>query len=125
MSMERCYRQNPVRRAMFARLVSELLFNPVRGWRTIRALKAYREAQEHLRRLPTEGDVETAQYALACERANVGREVMAAVVAEWMEEKPLTVLRRFGQPGTLDLLHACRARGSAWRRCRTIRRTGS
>jgi FMN phosphatase YigB (HAD superfamily) len=105
------YRQGPVRRAMFARLASELLINPVRGWRTMRALKAYRDAQEHLRRWPAGGDVATAQYALACERASVDRESMAACVAEWMEQKPLTVLPRFGQPGMLGVLHTCRAQG--------------
>ena len=35
------YRQSPVRRAIFASLLSELLINPVQAWGTIRALLAY------------------------------------------------------------------------------------
>ena len=45
--------------------------------------------------MPADDDVATAQYALACRRANVDQEMMAACVAKWMDEKPLTLLRRF------------------------------
>lgn len=104
------YRQGPLRRAMLLRLVRRHLFRPSEGWRTLRALSAYRHAQESLR---DEGacDVAAAQIARACERTNIDRGALVACVERWMEQEPLPILRRFRHPGVVEFLQACRDRG--------------
>jgi FMN phosphatase YigB (HAD superfamily) len=105
------YRQGPLRRAMLVRLLGKHMAHPVRGWRTIRVLRAYRRAQETLRADPTLGDVAVAQLRLTCERTNVNQDSVVECVTRWMEHEPLAVLPRCLQPGILEFLHACKARG--------------
>ena len=105
------YRQGPLRRAMFLRLLKMLASRPVSGWQTIRVLSAYRHAQESLRGMRIEGDVATAQIRHACERTGVAPEAIADCVDHWMERQPLALLPRCIQPGILPFLEACRARG--------------
>ena len=105
------YRQKPLRRAILARLMALCAAHPLRGWQTIRVLHAYRRAQESLRVAPVAGDVAAAQISLACERTNVDRESLVQCVAQWMEQEPLPFLPRYVQPGALEFLRECRARG--------------
>ena len=105
------YRQSLLRRAMLVRLLAMLAARPVRGWRTIRVLRAYRRAQETLRRDAVSGDVAAAQIRLTCERTNVDREFVLQCVSRWMEHEPLAFLPRCVQPGVVKFLHACKARG--------------
>ena len=104
------YQQSPLRRAMLIRLLRSHLFRPHDGWRTLRALSAYRHAQEALR---DEGacDVATAQIARACERTDLEPGALVACVERWMEQEPLSMLRRFRHPGVVEFLQACRDRG--------------
>jgi HAD superfamily hydrolase (TIGR01549 family) len=104
------YRQGPLRRAMLVRLVRRHLFRPREGWRTLRALSAYRHAQEALR---DEGacDVAAAQIARACERTDIEPAALVACVERWMEQEPLPILQRFRHAGLVDFLQACRDRG--------------
>jgi FMN phosphatase YigB (HAD superfamily) len=104
------YRQGPLRRAMAIRLVSAHLGCPGVAWRTFSALRAFRQAQEHLRD-DTSGDVAAAQLRVACERSGLDRASVAACVERWMEREPLPLLARFVQPGLVEFLEACRARG--------------
>src|SRR5262245_48602239 len=62
------YRQGPLRSAMLVRLLREYAVRPVRGWQTVRVLRAYRQAQERLRAKSVMGDISGAQVALTCER---------------------------------------------------------
>ena len=103
------YRQAPLRRAMLLRLLAAHAVDPVKGWRTMTALQAYRRAQEHLR--GHNGDMAAAQMKLACERAGVDETFLAGCVERWMEQAPLALLARYIQPGLIDFLDACRARG--------------
>lgn len=105
------YRQEVLRRAMLVHLLRRHATHPVRGWRTARVLQAYRRAQEQLRATPVAHDVAGAQIRLACERAHVDRDVVVACVTQWMEREPLAFLPRCVQPGLLEFLRACRARG--------------
>ena len=104
------YRQGPLRRAMLIRLLTAHILRPGVAWRTFSALRAYRQAQEHLRD-DTSGDVAAAQLRLACERSRLDRASVAACVERWMEREPLSLLGRFVQPGLVEFLEACRARG--------------
>jgi HAD superfamily hydrolase (TIGR01509 family) len=104
------YRQAPVRRAMLLRLLRLTLRHPVKGWRTVRTLSAYRQAQEHLRR-DSSGDVAEAQIRVACERTSSDRASVTACVERWMEQEPLAILPRCAHAGLVEFLHACKARG--------------
>jgi HAD superfamily hydrolase (TIGR01549 family) len=105
------YRQFPVRCAMAWQLARRYWPRPAAGWRTARALRAYRHAQERLRRRGGDDGRPSKQLdeaaVLSGERADVIRD---AVVA-WMEEAPLSVLPRHVRPGIDDVLRRARARG--------------
>jgi FMN phosphatase YigB (HAD superfamily) len=103
------YRQAPLRRAMARRLLRAHLFHPGRGMQTIRALAAYRRAQEELRTEPGRDDLAEAQLCYAARSTGLARDTVAQHVAQWMETAPLELLPRFVQPGLEDLLHALRS----------------
>jgi FMN phosphatase YigB (HAD superfamily) len=104
------YRQDLLRRAMFLHLLRSHATHPVRGWRTARLLQAYRRAQEHLRAAAPR-DIASAQISLASRRARVDRDAVVACVTRWIEEEPLSFLPRCIQPGLVEFLRACKARG--------------
>ena len=108
------YRQEPLRRAMAQRLVRAHVARPLQGWRTMRALSAYRKAQEHLRAAridePPSLDLAEAQLRFACERSGVDAASMAQCVARWMDHEPLDLLAQHIQPGLIEFLDACRGR---------------
>jgi HAD superfamily hydrolase (TIGR01509 family) len=104
------YRQGPLRRAMLMRLLTAHMLRPGAGWRTFLALRAYRRAQEHLRE-DASGDVAAAQLRLACEHSRLDEASVSACVERWMEREPLSLLGRYVQPGLIEFLEACRARG--------------
>jgi FMN phosphatase YigB (HAD superfamily) len=105
------YRQGQLRRAMLVRLLATLASDPVRGWRTVRVLRAYRRAQEWLREAAVSGDVAAAQIRRTCERTDVDRAFVVRCVSRWMEQEPLAYLPGCAQPGVVEFLHACKARG--------------
>lgn len=104
------YRQGPVRRAMFARLITSHAFHPLTGWRTLRALSAYRHAQEALR---TEAccNVADAQIARTCDRTGLNRAEVVDVVERWMQQEPLSLLPQCRHEGLVEFLEACRRQG--------------
>jgi HAD superfamily hydrolase (TIGR01549 family) len=105
------YRQTPVRRAMLGRLLRSAVVSPSQGAQTVRILRAYRRAQEALRAGPVPGGVAAAQIRMACEQTKIDSATVVQCVTRWMEEEPLPFLGRWVQPGALELLHECRARG--------------
>jgi HAD superfamily hydrolase (TIGR01509 family) len=104
------YRQVPLRRAMLLRLVRTHLAHPVKGWRTIRTLSAYRRAQEDLRG-EMSGDMAEAQIRITCERTGSDRASVMDCVERWMEQEPLGLLPRCRHSGLVEFLRACKARG--------------
>ncbi len=106
------YRQAPLRRAMLLRLLGSYAMRPIEGWRAVRALSAYRQAQEALRD-EASTDVAEAQLARACARTSLDRAVVKECVERWMEREPLPMLGRFRRAGLVEFLTACRGRG--WR----------
>jgi putative hydrolase of the HAD superfamily len=104
------YRQGALRRVMLTHLLRSHLAHPVRGWRTMQVLRAYRHAQEHLRTGPPVGDIGAAQIARTCERAGVDRDTVMQVVSRWMEQEPLQFLPQCLQPGLVEFLHIAKQR---------------
>lgn len=104
------YRQAPLRRAMLFRLFGTYAMRPFEGWRTVRALSAYRHAQEALRDAATT-DAAEAQLARACARTDLDRAVVQQCVERWMEREPLPILGRFRYRGLVEFLEACRGQG--------------
>jgi FMN phosphatase YigB (HAD superfamily) len=102
------YRQRPLRLLMAAEL-GALAFRHPRGapavWRT---LSAYRKAQESLR--GREGAGAARQLELAAARARMSTDEVAAIVDEWMIERPLKHLARCRAHGLVDLLEFLTAR---------------
>jgi phosphoglycolate phosphatase/putative hydrolase of the HAD superfamily len=105
------YRQPPLRRAILLRLLAMMAVRPAHGWRTVRVLREYRRAQETLRLAAAETDIAEAQISLTCDRTHVDRRSVVDCVRRWMDEEPLALLPRYVQPGLLEFLRACKARG--------------
>lgn len=85
------YRQGPVRRYVAAVLLRYALVHPVSAWRTLRALRAYRQAQELLRAHETPGDAHQ-QAACAASQTGYSEAFVNACVHRWMEREPLPAL---------------------------------
>jgi HAD superfamily hydrolase (TIGR01509 family) len=106
------YRQGPVRRAMLWRLVRAYLGAPRAGIVSLRALRAYRRAQEALREGREEiPDLAAAQIQHACRASGVPGERIAACVARWIEDEPLALVARCRRDGVADFLRAAKGRG--------------
>ncbi len=106
------YRQGPVRASMALELLAAplLLRSIGRARRAWRAIGAYRRAQEELRgAADPRPDLARAQLRRAAERSGVPEAEVEAIVAEWMERRPLRHVRRFRRrdvPAFLDFLDA-------------------
>jgi HAD superfamily hydrolase (TIGR01509 family) len=105
------YEQGGLRRAMLVRLLAHAFTHPAGGVATVRALRAYRHAQELLRFAVVEGALGEAQIRLACERSGQASHAVAAVVDRWMHREPLDLLERFVMPGLRTLLETAKDRG--------------
>ena len=104
------YRQSPLRRAMFLRLLRMAAGHPIEGWQTFRTLQAYRHAQEHLRH-GCDGDIATAQIAFASKRAKTEPASVMTRVQRWMEQEPLSTLPSCAYAGLPEFLAACQGAG--------------
>lgn len=105
------YRNGPVRRTMLLRLARAHTLKPASGVRTMKALSAYRKAQETLRGSGFTGDVAFAQLDMAADRSGVDRAVVAAAVERWMEISPLDVVAASARPGLAEVLDELRRSG--------------
>ncbi|MGO9838177.1 MAG: HAD family hydrolase [Polyangiaceae bacterium] len=105
------YRQNALRRAMLLKLLKAVASDPGSTLVTFRALRAYRRAQESLREAGPQGLLASAQLRVASEQSGLAEDVVAHVVARWMEREPLSLLEGFVQPGLRALLSAACSRG--------------
>jgi decaprenyl-phosphate phosphoribosyltransferase len=105
------YRQSALRRSMLLRLVMEVARHPAAGVATLRALHAYRRAQEALRGVRVDGGLAEEQLRLASEYSGQTQPDVARIVARWMDHDPLALLRGLVDPALRDLLGAARSRG--------------
>lgn len=107
------YHQAPVRRAMLIKLAMATARSPKAGLRAIRAVAAYRWAQEAARVadvVPGE-NAAARQLRMAVGRCGLPEAELSATIARWMEQEPLTLLARYRHAGLVEFLDACRTRG--------------
>ena len=76
----------------------------------MRVLAAYRAAQEELRAGGWVGDIASAQIDVATERTGVPGERVGALVAEWMDTRPLDLVTSHARAGLVAMLDALRER---------------
>ena len=106
------YENAPLRRAMLYRLLQAHVADPLEGFRVLRALQSYREAQELLRKDSAGfGDIAAAQLRLASQLTQVGERKLALWVTRWMEQEPLPLLSTFMRKGTVELLQNAKRAG--------------
>jgi HAD superfamily hydrolase (TIGR01549 family) len=103
------YRQRPLRLRMAVDLGTLAFTRPFRAPSIWRALAEYRKAQETLR-TQRDGADAGRQIALAAERAGMTATDVAAVVDEWMIERPLKYLLECRAHGLVELLEFLRAK---------------
>jgi phosphoglycolate phosphatase/putative hydrolase of the HAD superfamily len=104
------YLQPELRRAMASRLIKNLLVNPKSGYKVLRILSAYREAQESLRGEVPGREIGKAQEELTSQRTGAPREVVAKCIKTWFEDAPLPLLSRYVRPGLVPFLRQARSR---------------
>jgi putative hydrolase of the HAD superfamily len=107
------YRQRLMRSFMALELVTLPFAAPLRARRRLRALTAFRKAQEHLRASDAGliGSVSAAQLANAAAHAGLPVDEVERVVDEWMAERPLKYMRWCRAPGIVPLLDWLEQRG--------------
>jgi len=86
------YRQARLRSLMALELVTLALNGPRKASRRLRALRAYRAAQEHLRQGDT-GVSQATQLAAAARASGLPVAEVETLVAEWMMKRPLKYLQ--------------------------------
>jgi HAD superfamily hydrolase (TIGR01549 family) len=107
------YAQRPVRLGMLLRLSAHTLRHPREGLACVRALGAYRRAQEQLRDGQLAGGRgDRNQLALAARLAGADEDAVRRHVERWMEHAPLDLIARAARPGLREFLIAARERGS-------------
>jgi beta-phosphoglucomutase-like phosphatase (HAD superfamily) len=92
------YRQGPVRKRMAVKLLRQFGRQPADAWKTVRVLRAYRQAQETLRESGEPGSAHR-QIAHAALRSGYGEKFVAQCVQRWMETEPLEMLAQALVPG--------------------------
>ena len=102
------YRQGPVRRAMTSKLIRQLASNPFEGYRTLRAIRSYRMAQEHLRRT---GEPASLQLSRTVEMTGYARSWVESKVQLWMEELPLAHVASASFAGVAEFCRWARKQG--------------
>lgn len=108
------YRQRPLRLRMVASLATLPL--ELRSLReaqgTWGAIQSFRRVRESLRSL---GDgcatLAQEQYTRAAQVAKTSPDELERIVVEWLHERPLRHLRRYRQPGAIELLDRLSAAG--------------
>jgi FMN phosphatase YigB (HAD superfamily) len=98
------YQQRRMRALMALELSTLLVTRPWSARRRLRALAAYRKAQEALRVSATADVSPATQLEFAAERAGVPVQEIDAIVNEWMFERPLKYLPLCRADGLFDLL---------------------
>jgi FMN phosphatase YigB (HAD superfamily) len=98
------YRQPRMRALMALELSTMFVTGPRSARRRLRALSAYRRAQEALRDASGPRVSGSAQLAFASARSGVPLDEVRTIVEEWMFERPLKYMRACSAAGLLPLL---------------------
>ena len=97
---------------MIRKLIVWSLSQPSLGYSTVRALRAYRKAQEKLRISGEHyADLAEAQLIEAIRTANVSEPFLRAAVARWMELEPLKSLVKVRRAGLIESLKRFKSNG--------------
>jgi putative hydrolase of the HAD superfamily len=111
------YDQRPVRRNVLSALFRAYLTDPLLGWKTVRCLRAFRDAQEQIRYADQDsaetGNVSHSelQYTQAQQATGYSAEFVHQAVSRWMEREPLAFLSGAAHPGMRDFFVWATARG--------------
>jgi putative hydrolase of the HAD superfamily len=106
------YDQRPVRRRMLSALLRAHLGDPWLGWRTVRCLRAFRSAQEEIRRGGQDHiSHPDLQYAHAQRATGYPMEFVQQIVKRWMETEPLECLYAAIRPGMREFFDWASSRG--------------
>lgn len=98
------YRQSPVRARMALELLKHFLSHPLTARRQIRALRAFRDAQEMLRGGSDTVGVAHRQLEVAAAQTGIDMGELTGVVDDWMYQRPLAFLRGRAAEGLEPLL---------------------
>src|SRR5215471_12715199 len=93
-----------VRRWTALRLAGFTITEPALGWKTLRALRAFRNAQERLRQAGGESGARD-QLSWAAKSSGCKADFIHACVTRWMEEEPLPAVRRARFEGVTEFFH--------------------
>lgn len=97
---------------MAARLALQLARSPVQGTRLVRGLKAYREAQESLRRSGRRyADLGSEQLRRAASEVRMPLDELRRIVRDWFEIAPAGLVGNAMRPGLTRLLELASAQG--------------
>lgn len=99
------YDQRRFRMVMIRSLAGHCLANPVEGYRAARFLRAFRQAQEHLRSADADPDLALRQVMLACGNTVIELPEGREIVKRFFETTLLLYLRRFVRSGLLEVLN--------------------
>ena len=106
------YDHRPVRRNIVTALLRAHFTNPLLGWKTVRCLRAFRDAQEKIRLAPESDRLHPdQQYAQAQQATGYSTEFVRQTVSRWMEREPLAFLPSAAHPGMRDFFVWAAARG--------------
>jgi HAD superfamily hydrolase (TIGR01549 family) len=106
-----------LRRRMAWSLLRAFGLRPLTGWRTLRVLQAYHDAQEEIRReqdsdtSAVSADLANRQLELASRRSGCDPELAGAWVRRWFEEAPLQELPHCASPDLMALVKCAKAAG--------------
>lgn len=93
------YDQSPLRRTMLVELMRHAARSPRAGHRTLLRLKQFRRIRENLRALGDSApSLEEVQYSEPATQLGDDPEALRETVVEWMYERPLVHLARYGKP---------------------------
>lgn len=105
------YSQVELRAMMLTRMVREYWNCPGEGWATIRILRAYRLAQERLRRSQVQADLKHAQEDFAARIVGCSICEVQRCIYRWFDSEPLPLLIKCMRPGVRKLLSAALEKG--------------
>lgn len=94
------YELGGMRRRMAMELGRSALAAPLRTFRHLRMIQAYRRAQEDLRG----AEPGACQFEAAARTARVPAHELRPVVEEWMEHRPLAILPRYARQPIIDAI---------------------
>ena len=102
------YDQNKLRRRMAGALVGHAI--KTRGVETIRVLRSYRKGREELAEQEAERFEDTLTSRLAL-RYGRSKSQIEGIVSDWIETRPLPILKECRRPGVKELFDRLRAVG--------------